>query len=85
MTTTNRRRALLPIIAAALVPLLMIVLLTLHPLAPAIGSLLIISTFPFGLTYWATYAMMLVLAILHSRKLDQTWERVKLVEPVAND
>ncbi len=51
--------------------LLIIVLLTLHPLALAIGSLLIISIFPFGLTYWATYGMMLVLAILHFRKLDQ--------------
>lgn len=57
--------------------LLIIVLLTLHPLAPAIGSLLIISTFPFGLTYWVTYAMMLSLAILHFRKMDQTWDNVR--------
>ena len=51
--------------------LLMIALVSLHPLAPAIGSLLIISVFPFGLTYWATYAMMLVLSILHFRWLKE--------------
>lgn len=51
--------------------LLIIALMSLHPLAPAIGTLLIISLFPFGSTYWATYAMMLVLAILHFRKLGE--------------
>jgi len=53
--------------------LLILPLLTLHRLGPAIGSLIIISTFPFGLTYAVTYAMMLALAIFYFRKLDESW------------
>ena len=49
--------------------LLILPMLTLHRLAPAIGSLIIIATFPFGVTYAITYAMMLTLAILHYRTL----------------
>lgn len=55
--------------------LLIIALLTVHPIAPALGSLLILSTFPFGLTYWTTYAMMLALAIIHLWKPDEPWPR----------
>jgi hypothetical protein len=33
-------------------------LLTLHWLGPVIGSLIIIATFPFGITYLVTYLMM---------------------------
>lgn len=51
--------------------LLIIPLLSLHPVGPALGSLLIVSIFPFGQTYWATYAMMLILMILHFRKANQ--------------
>jgi len=38
--------------------LLIIPLLTLHWLGPVIGSLIIIATFPFGITYLVTYLMM---------------------------
>lgn len=55
--------------------LLIIALLILHPLAPALGSLLILSTFPFGLTYWTTYAMMLALLYIHLRNPDQQWHK----------
>src|SRR6185369_9486072 len=53
--------------------LLIIPLLTLHRLAPAIGSLIIIAAFPFPITYTVAYAMMLTLAILHYRRLDEGW------------
>jgi hypothetical protein len=35
--------------------------------------LIIIATFPFALTYTVAYAMMLTLAILHYRRLDEDW------------
>jgi hypothetical protein len=53
--------------------LLIIPLLPLHRLAPTVGSLIIIATFPFALTYTVAYAMMLTLAILHYRRLDEGW------------
>lgn len=55
--------------------LLIIALQIFHPLAPAVGSLLILSTFPFGLTYWTTYAMMLALLFIHLRNSDQHWHK----------
>jgi hypothetical protein len=56
--------------------LLIIPLLRLHRLAPTLGSLIIIATFPFGITYTIAYAMMLALALLHYRKLDENWPTV---------
>lgn len=53
--------------------LLIIPLLTLHRLGLVIGSLIIIATFPFGITYLVAYLMMLGLAVLHYRKLNETW------------
>lgn len=53
--------------------LLIIPLLTSHRLAPAVGTLIIVSAFPFGFTYIITYAMMLALAIFHYRKVDESW------------
>ena len=53
--------------------LLIIPLLTLHRLGLVIGSLIIVAAFPFGRTYLVTYLMMFVLAVLHSRKLNETW------------
>lgn len=53
--------------------LLIIPLLLLHRLAPAIGSLIVIAAFPFGMTYIVTYGMMLGLVILYYRQLNYTW------------
>lgn len=53
--------------------LLIIPLLLLHRLAPAIGSLIVIAAFPFGMTYVVTYGMMLGLVILHYRRLNDMW------------
>jgi len=64
--------------------LLIIPLLALHPLAPAVGSLLIVSFFPFGLTYWATYTMMLILLFLHLRRTNQTTRHQRLVNTTAS-
>jgi hypothetical protein len=52
-------------------------LLTLHRLAPAVGSLIIVATFPFSFTYAVTYAMMLGLGILHYRRLDKDQRLLK--------
>lgn len=64
--------------------LLIIPLLSLHPLAPAIGSLFVVSFFPFGLTYWATYTMMLILLILHFRRANPTTRDQRLVNTTAS-
>lgn len=53
--------------------LLIVPLLLLHRLAPAIGSLVIVAAFPFGMTYIVTYGLMLGLIILHYRQLSDTW------------
>jgi uncharacterized membrane protein len=53
--------------------LLIIPLLTLHRLGLVIGSLIIVAAFPFGRTYLVTYLMMFGLAVLHFRKLNETW------------
>ena len=53
--------------------LLIIPLLTLHWLGPVIGSLIIIATFPFGITYLVTYLMMFGLLLFHYRKLNEPW------------
>ena len=58
--------------------LLIIPLLPLHRLAPTVGSLIIIATFPFPLTYTIAYAMMLTLAILHYRRMDESWSNAAL-------
>jgi hypothetical protein len=64
--------------------LLIIPLLTLHRLAPALGSLIIVGAFPFSFTYAVTYAMMLGLGILHYRKLDQNWQLDSEAPPLLN-
>ena len=56
--------------------LLIIPLLTLHRLGPVIGSLIIIATFPFGITYLVAYLMMFGLLLFHYRKLNEPWPAI---------
>jgi len=65
--------------------LLSLPILLVHPLAPALASAFLVSSYAFGLQHWAAYALMVFLALfqlneIHKRKASTAAEKAQCAD-----